>query len=54
MSEKAKDDVVALAQEAMIRSLAVPHTVEHPAPTCVPGDKECIERWVSAFADCDQ
>jgi len=23
------------------------------APTCQPGDTECISRWVQAFSDCD-
>ena len=51
MSETAPKDVVALAQEAMIRSLATPDTT--PAPTCKPEDKECFQRWVQAFSDCE-
>jgi hypothetical protein len=30
-----------------------PETVEDRGPTCQPGDKECIQRWIAAFSDCD-
>lgn len=51
MSEKKSEDVIALAQEAMVLSLATPDT--NPAPTCKPEDKECFQRWVQAFSDCE-
>ena len=51
MLEKNSDEVIALAQEAMIRSLPTPDTT--PAPTCKPEDKECFQRWVQAFSDCE-
>ena len=50
MTEKTTDDVISLAQEAMIRSLPVPDT--KPVP-CKSDDKECVARWVQAFSDCD-
>lgn len=25
---------------------------EYPAPVCVIGDKECVNRWIAAFGDC--
>jgi hypothetical protein len=25
---------------------------DYPAPVCVIGDKECVNRWIAAFGDC--
>lgn len=29
------------------------NTTEIPAPVCAVGDKDCINRWISAFSDCE-
>ena len=36
------------------KKLSTPvETSDIPAPACAVGDKECINRWISAFSDCD-
>ena len=40
-----------LAKENVVNP--VPETVEDQGPTCQPDDKECMQRWIAAFSDCD-
>jgi hypothetical protein len=28
-------------------------SIDIPAPACAVGDTACIDRWISAFSDCD-
>jgi hypothetical protein len=43
LAELAKENVVNPA----------PETTDTNGPTCAPGDKECMQRWIAAFSDCD-
>lgn len=35
------------------KKITTAEATEFPAPACAVGDKECINRWVQAFSDCD-
>lgn len=32
----------------------VPDIHETNAPSCQPGDVECMQRWIAAFSDCSE
>lgn len=38
---------------SVVETQPVTESTDIPAPTCAVGDKECINRWVQAFSDCD-
>lgn len=44
---------LAQAQLANHKKLQPSDATEIPAPACAVGDKDCINRWVQAFSDCD-
>ena len=50
-NELGLSSVAHLAHQAAIESL-LPEQPE-TGPNCEPGDKECINRWIQAFGDCD-
>lgn len=46
-------DLAKSEQQNYKKLLIEDNTTEIPAPVCAVGDKDCINRWVSAFSDCD-
>lgn len=52
-NELGLSSVAHLAHQASIESLLPEQPTQDAGPQCQLGDKECINRWIQAFGDCD-
>lgn len=53
MNTKVETTVSELAHEAAIAAIPTPtETKEDSSAPCNTNDKDCVNRWISAFSDC--